>query len=393
MSNGYAFANAVIVDVRNPGAPVRVSSLVLFGGASWTERAFELSFQTSSPSMVAPTELQAYDVRSVAGPGKMGATPLPLGLERDADQQAGYTALVDENSLALVRMSLNTWVLPTQPWHLVAPGQEARLAFPAGAVGATTQVTYTPLLAPGHPTGNLASVGVSFQLNAEDLAGSSVTSFAQPVTVTVSYTAASLAGLIESELKLYRWSGVWQDAAESCAPASPYVRDTDQNRLSVRICQLSDFALMGSASTIEVQLPLLLKSHPLSYTLSGRVSLAGGAGLAGVTVETQAGHLAVTGADGSYSLPGVTAGSYTLTPSLVGYTFTPPNLAVSVPAQTSGLDFVAQPTMTCSEMLVNGNFEGSTGWTITGSTYPADYVTSPVHGGVRAMRSRHLESG
>lgn len=61
-----------------------------------------------------------------------------------------------------------------------------------------------------------------------------------------------------------------------------------------------------------------------AYTISGQVTF-GGAGLSGVTIaltDTETGTT-TTGTDGSYSFTGLANGTYTLTPSLAGYTFVP----------------------------------------------------------------------
>src|SRR5207248_474425 len=58
---------------------------------------------------------------------------------------------------------------------------------------------------------------------------------------------------------------------------------------------------------------------PPTYTISGTVRL-GNAGLAGVTLSA-GGRRAVTAADGTYQIRGLTAGTYTVTPSLAEYTF------------------------------------------------------------------------
>ncbi|MFZ0927032.1 MAG: carboxypeptidase regulatory-like domain-containing protein [Syntrophobacteraceae bacterium] len=67
------------------------------------------------------------------------------------------------------------------------------------------------------------------------------------------------------------------------------------------------------------------------YLISGTVTLSGHA-LAGVTITLSGTAEAVVtkGASGTYSLTGLTAGSYTLTPSMSGYTFSPPNVKVTL---------------------------------------------------------------
>lgn len=69
-----------------------------------------------------------------------------------------------------------------------------------------------------------------------------------------------------------------------------------------------------------------------SYSISGKVALANGTGIAGVTM-TLGGASAgttVTDAAGNYSFAGLFNGSYTVTPSLTGYTFTPVSRNVTI---------------------------------------------------------------
>ncbi len=78
-----------------------------------------------------------------------------------------------------------------------------------------------------------------------------------------------------------------------------------------------------------------------AYAISGTVS---GAIVAGVTLSLGGAGSAVTttGSSGEYSFSGLTAGSYTVTPSLAGYAFSPAVAAVTVTgASVAGQDFTA----------------------------------------------------
>ena len=77
-----------------------------------------------------------------------------------------------------------------------------------------------------------------------------------------------------------------------------------------------------------------------TYSISGRVVDGSGNPISGVTVSDNAGHTTTTGSDGRYTLSGLAAGTYTLTPSKSGYTFSPPSRAVTVPPDATGVDFV-----------------------------------------------------
>jgi regulation of enolase protein 1 (concanavalin A-like superfamily) len=82
---------------------------------------------------------------------------------------------------------------------------------------------------------------------------------------------------------------------------------------------------------------------PVTYSVSGRVMDSTGYPIAGVTISNGAGKSALTGEDGYYTLEGLAPGTYTLTPSLSGYTFWPASHSVSVPPGQTGIDFEAQP--------------------------------------------------
>jgi subtilisin family serine protease len=80
----------------------------------------------------------------------------------------------------------------------------------------------------------------------------------------------------------------------------------------------------------------------IAFTISGQVT-TGGSGLAGVTVSNGAGHSALTDASGNYTLNGLPAGTYTITPSNSVYTFSPVNSPVQLGPDQSGIIFAVVP--------------------------------------------------
>lgn len=76
-------------------------------------------------------------------------------------------------------------------------------------------------------------------------------------------------------------------------------------------------------------------------SVGGRVSTALGAGMAGVTVATNTGASAQTAADGSYTIADLAPGTYTLTASKPGYSFSAPR-TITVPPGVTGQDFTGQ---------------------------------------------------
>ncbi len=103
---------------------------------------------------------------------------------------------------------------------------------------------------------NFAFAGQAFNLDAyRNETHLSGFTFQQPVTISLTYSDADVAGLDEASLDLDYWNGdAW--AAAACGP---YDRHPDENRLATPICHLSQFALFGVAAPQQrIYLPLVL---------------------------------------------------------------------------------------------------------------------------------------
>ncbi len=150
--------------------------------------------------------------------------------------------------------------LPNTLAYTDTQGLTTTLTFPRGTVTETTTVVLTPTVASG--SADLAVAGHAFDLEAYQ-GGVHQPDFVfnEPVTVTIHYSEQDVRLVSdESQLTLRWWDGgVWQDAAETCNPTSGYVRDPAKRVLSVPICHLSRFALLGP--TNRVYLPLVLRSQ------------------------------------------------------------------------------------------------------------------------------------
>jgi len=81
---------------------------------------------------------------------------------------------------------------------------------------------------------------------------------------------------------------------------------------------------------------------PTTYTVSGRVTNVCNNPISGVTISDSAGHVATTDSNGNYTLSGLTAGTYTFTPTKSGYAFSPTSLSVNVPPDATGQNFTAR---------------------------------------------------
>ena len=78
---------------------------------------------------------------------------------------------------------------------------------------------------------------------------------------------------------------------------------------------------------------------PSTWSVSGTVTTGTGVGIAGVTVGTGSAST-TTNSSGAYTLGGLANGTYTLTPSLSGYTFSPASSSVTISgANVSGKNF------------------------------------------------------
>ncbi len=108
--------------------------------------------------------------------------------------------------------------------------------------------------------------------------------------------------------------------------------------------------------------------HPAAtsptYSISGRVT-SGGSGLSGVTVTLSgtASATTTTAAAGTYSFTGLANGSYTLTPSLSGYSFTPATANVSVNGANQNMPDFAR-LLSISGRVTSGG-SGLSGVTVT----------------------------
>ncbi len=93
---------------------------------------------------------------------------------------------------------------------------------------------------------------------------------------------------------------------------------------------------------------------PDTFSISGRVTDSGGNPISGVTVATHAGHTTSTDGNGNYTLSGLPAGGYTVTPSKSGYTFSASRY-VTVPPNATGQDFTATNRYAISGQVTNGS--------------------------------------
>jgi uncharacterized repeat protein (TIGR01451 family) len=123
-------------------------------------------------------------------------------------------------------------------------GMTTTVEIPAGAVSETLTLILTPLDGPMHGTEPLRFAGHAFTL--ELYKGPYLQPgyvFAEPIVITIHYSDEDVWGMDEETLLLEVWTGSgWEDAA-----CDGYERDLEANWVSVEICHLSEFALLGVA--------------------------------------------------------------------------------------------------------------------------------------------------
>jgi hypothetical protein len=81
-----------------------------------------------------------------------------------------------------------------------------------------------------------------------------------------------------------------------------------------------------------------------SFSISGKVTEAGGDPVAGVTITATGGYTTTTDASGAYAFNDLESGTYTLTASKEGYSFVPESLTFTVPPGAIG-DFVGESSV------------------------------------------------
>ena len=147
---------------------------------------------------------------------------------------------------------------------IVSNDGNTEVAIPPGAFEGEGTFTFAPQSWPAYDTGALFFAGISFELTAQDFLGDPITTFAQPIIITLYYDETDLGDIPDENLFLYFWdedSSTWMDVVTTCETGA-YTRNLQENWLSVPICHLSQFALMGleeEPSSFDIFLPLISK--------------------------------------------------------------------------------------------------------------------------------------
>jgi oligopeptide transport system substrate-binding protein len=135
-----------------------------------------------------------------------------------------------------------------------SPDGDVTVEFPDPAVSETVVVTYSAFYLPPHPpTGTFGFAGTGFTLEVTEIAsGDEITTFVEPLTITINYTEGALGGQDENTLELMTWNGsAWVSDGITIIE-----RDTLNNRIVALIEHLTEFALFGQHRLF---LPVILR--------------------------------------------------------------------------------------------------------------------------------------
>jgi len=166
----------------------------------------------------------------------------------------------------------------------------------------------------------------------------------------------------------YSFSGLSNDTSYIITPSKSGYTFTP----SSRTVPITNSSVTGADFTASV-LP--------TYSISGTVTLSG-SGLSGVTLtlSVDASQTTTTNTLGNYTISGLSNGTYTITPSKSGYTFSPENTSVTIiDAPVTGIDFIASAACaTWGDVIASYNeyVSGNKTWFDVISTYN-QYVTQP----------------
>jgi nitrogen fixation protein FixH len=114
----------------------------------------------------------------------------------------------------------------------------------------------------GSASGKTVVPNLTYDLQAYSNLSTNITTFAQPITLTFSYSDNDVRGFNEASLVIYRWSGSSWDALSDC------VVDTDANRITCSTSHFSTYGIFGDSSG-SVSAPKSTTIAPLSGSSSG----------------------------------------------------------------------------------------------------------------------------
>jgi hypothetical protein len=112
---------------------------------------------------------------------------------------------------------------------------------------------------------------------------------------------------------------------------------SDDGRFTVFSSSASD--LVEGDTNPEADVFVQINDLAPGYTISGHISDTNGAAIPGVSVSYGGLGPVMTDSNGLFTITGLITGTYTLTPTLAAYKFSPASRAVTVPPDTGNVDF------------------------------------------------------
>jgi len=142
---------------------------------------------------------------------------------------------------------------------LISNDGRTTLVIPAGAVEGEVTIILKPTPKASGFMSPFVSARNDFEVLAFDANGAAVTQFDQPLTFTLHYEDGDIGMMPEESLAVHYFDvgqRQWIDAVTTCTGGS-YTRNPEENKLSLPVCHLTEFAFVG----IEFYnyLPLTLK--------------------------------------------------------------------------------------------------------------------------------------
>ncbi|MFI5166102.1 MAG: protease pro-enzyme activation domain-containing protein [Thermoanaerobaculales bacterium] len=182
--------------------------------------------------------------------------------------------------------------------------------------------------------------------------------------VTINLTGASTASTTTGTGGTYTFSGLTNGSYTVTPSLSGYTFSPASTPVTISSANVTGINFTSTAVP--------------TYSISGTVS---GAVTSGVTMNLTGAKTAstTTGTGGTYTFSGLANGSYTVTPSLSGYTFSPTSTPVTISsANVTGINFTASGGG--GGGIVNGTFETGnlSGWTSSGT---ASVIAGAAHSG------------
>lgn len=195
------------------------------------------------------TNLQILDVSQPFSPTLRTTFSAPDGLvDIGVEGDTIYAVTVDGQLKVLRYTTSVSATLSTTGGTLVSVPDSTRYAFPTSTFTGTVVVKHTVRAAANLPaTGDLVSIGHTFELMATDSATRLPVQPLLPYTITVQYTPTAVGPAIENTLGLYYWNGVqWVQ--------EPSVLDTTTQTITARPNHFSLWAILGQTRRTYVPL-------------------------------------------------------------------------------------------------------------------------------------------